>query len=99
MTPRPVTTRLFGSHAPKPPAHQFTPRMQELLLIIAQGPLDKTPEGWVSRKGIEHEPFNSHTVLYLARRNYLSAGSRSASIMPAGEAVVRRLEEYGAEAA
>lgn len=68
-----------------PRASWLTPYKQTALQAMAQGPLDRTTDGWISRKGVEGL-WNSHTITWLARQNYcsLNHGKTTAAIMPAG---------------
>ena len=49
----------------------LTPYKQTALDALSQGPLDHTPDGWVSRKGGEG-CWNSHTIFYLKHLGYCS---------------------------
>lgn len=42
----------------------LTPYKQTALQALAEGPLDRTPAGWVARKGGDGL-WNSHTITYL----------------------------------
>lgn len=68
-----------------PRASWLTPMKQTALQAMALGPLDRTPEGWISRRG-EPGVWNSHTIRWLADQNYcsLNHGKTTAAIMPAG---------------
>lgn len=63
----------------------LTPIKHACLQVMAQGPLDRTDQGWVSRKGVDGL-FNSHTVLWLGDRGFCSVSSskKSCSINPKG---------------
>lgn len=54
-----------------PTSHWLTPLKHAALIAMAEGPLDRTEEGWISRKGAAGV-WNSHTVQWLSLRGYSS---------------------------
>jgi hypothetical protein len=64
--------------------------MQTALYALSRGPLDRTPDGWISRKG-EDGCWNTHTITYMARTLGLCSfnhGRTVAGITERGRALV-----------
>jgi hypothetical protein len=81
-----------------PSSTWLTPIKHSCLIVMAEGPLDRTEAGWISRKGVEGL-FNSHTVRWLGDRGFCSVSSskRSCSINPKGLMKIgKRMEGFAA---
>jgi hypothetical protein len=81
-----------------PSSTWLTPIKHTCLQVMAQGPLDRTETGWISRKGVEG-CFNTHTVTWLAGRGFVSISSskRSCSITAKGLGKIgMRAEDFAA---
>lgn len=76
-------------------SRRLNPRMEEALQLMSRAPLQKTPDGWVSKGSGNHKPFCSHTILWLASRSYVRIVGGVAHIGAAGRAALR-MEEYAA---
>lgn len=77
-------------------SRRLTPRMEEALRLLVRGPLEKTPDGWVSTVGCEHKPLNSHTIRCLKSEGFVRIiGGNMAHIRELGRCALR-IEEYAA---
>jgi hypothetical protein len=78
-------------------AQWLTPYKQTCMQALSEGPLDRTPDGWISRKGTEGL-WNSHTVLYLASLGFarLNHGKTTAGITNPGRKKIGLQVDYAA---
>jgi hypothetical protein len=75
----------------------LTPKRQSALLALVRGPLDRTPEGWVSRYGVDG-CWTTFVILELKRLGFcsVSSGRKAAGILPKGREYAQRLEDIAA---
>jgi hypothetical protein len=80
-----------------PSSHWLTPYKHTALVAMAEGPLDRTEDGWVSRKGSEGL-WNSHTILWLSLRGYSSMnhGKTTVGITNRGRQKIGLAADYAA---
>lgn len=76
-------------------ARILTPLMQTALSTMSRGPLEHTPEGWRSTTGRDGT-WNSHTIKFLANRNYCRIAGKRATITFQGKQVLIELQGWAA---
>lgn len=82
----------------RPLTAQFlTPYRHTALLALAEGPLDRTPDGWISRKGVEGL-WNTVTITYLAFLGFcqFNHGKTTAGITNKGRQKIGLSADYAA---
>jgi hypothetical protein len=78
-------------------AQWLTPFKHTCLLALAEGPLDRKPEGWVPRQGGDG-CWNNHVVTYLAFLGFarLNHGKTTAGITNPGRKKLGLAVDYAA---
>jgi hypothetical protein len=76
-------------------ARVITPMMREALSAMCKGELEHTPFGWRSTRAIDGT-WNSHTIKYLASREFCRINGKRVSITRKGRETLIDLQGWAA---